>query len=387
MRINGLAWSVAVALSLFGRAAVADDAKVADAAVDSDKVVASELAATADTAPEQPACSEDLDTRIFPPGWCTNWFGSTCNSHLYAGTEFTFLNVHSQTGGRTTLSFSDTTAPGVASISFRENNGIDDWGYAPRLWLGAQLTDKWAVQGRYWRLSDTDSHFPALTPGVPPVGTNFATIYETDHTEAYTVDVEGVRTWEWRGWKADAFVGGRHAEFSADSDLLAFGVFTTGNFVNLTLQNGSSFDGSGVTYGGALRHQIGKSHLYAFGSARGSALDGHSDSFGRSDGTVASSPSAPLVGAATVRRNDADARLYIFELQGGVEFEWALKDIPANFFFRTAYEFQKWDIDGPPTGGAGFGGTIGELTTNSFASAGLGGMTLQGVSVGTGLTW
>ena len=70
-----------------------------------------------------------------------------------------------------------------------------------------------------------------------------------------------------------------------------------------------------------------------------------------------------------------------------MEFEWALRDMPASFFFRTAYEYQKWDIDGLPTGGAGFGGTIGELTTNSFAAAGLGGMVLEGISIGTGLTW
>ena len=38
-------------------------------------------------------------------------------------------------------------------------------------------------------------------------------------------------------------------------------------------------------------------------------------------------------------------------------------------------------------GGAGFGGTIGELTTNSFASAGIGGAHLVGLSLGTGFTW
>ncbi|MFO1008097.1 MAG: hypothetical protein U0929_19210 [Planctomycetaceae bacterium] len=32
-------------------------------------------------------------------------------------------------------------------------------------------------------------------------------------------------------------------------------------------------------------------------------------------------------------------------------------------------------------------GTIGELTTNSFASAGLGDTQLQGVTFATGLTW
>jgi hypothetical protein len=64
-----------------------------------------------------------------------------------------------------------------------------------------------------------------------------------------------------------------------------------------------------------------------------------------------------------------------------------LRFVPANAFFRTALEYQQWDIDGPPTGGAGFGGTIGELTTNSFASAGLGGANLVGLALGCGFTW
>jgi hypothetical protein len=102
---------------------------------------------------------------------------------------------------------------------------------------------------------------------------------------------------------------------------------------------------------------------------------------------VASSPSAPLVGAATVTRADADAELDIFEYQTGLQVDAALKRIPVNAFFRVAFEYQNWDIDAPPTGGAGFGGTIGEVTTNSFASAGIGHAWLYGVSLATGFTY
>jgi len=372
MRAKGLVVSLVVALGLVaqGRADEYRDALSPPAAAD------------------QPAeSSEGSSWCSAPDDWYDFLIGSPCNSYLYAGTEFTALHVSSRTGGRITLSFSDTTAPGVASVSYTDPSGVNDWAYAPRVWLGAQLTDRWGVRGRYWRLSGTDTHAPEITPGTTPVGSNFATIFVTDHVEAWTADFEAVRTTQLGGWKIDGFVGGRHASFSTDSDLLAFGVFTTGNFVNITLQNGCSFDGTGVTYGGSLRRQIFDTNLYAFGSARGSNLAGYSNSMGRSDGAVASSPSAPLVGAATVSRNHAVSTLGIFELQLGLEFDWALQQIPAYCFFRVAYELQTWDIAGPPTGGAGFGGTLGELTTNSFASAGLGGMTLQGISIGTGLTW
>ena len=223
---------------------------------------------------------------------------------IYAGTEFTDLNVDSRTGGTISLSLSDTTAPGVSAVSFTQPGGVNDQGYAPRVWIGVQLTDKWGVRGRYWRLSDTDFHPPEVTPGFTPTGTNFGTYEATDRVDAWDADVEAVRTDQWGPWETEAFVGGRHANFNTDTSLLAFGVFTTGNFVNLTLQNGGGFDGTGVTYGGTVRRQLAHSHLYLFSTLRGSNLDGSSNSFARADGAVASSPStlwsAPPLYAATV---------------------------------------------------------------------------------------
>ncbi|MBL9164464.1 MAG: hypothetical protein JNL18_17185 [Planctomycetaceae bacterium] len=102
---------------------------------------------------------------------------------------------------------------------------------------------------------------------------------------------------------------------------------------------------------------------------------------------MASSPSAPLGGAATVTRADADAELDTWEYQVGLYMGFPLRFVPASAFFRTALEYQKWHVVGPPTGGAGFGGTIGELTTISFASAGIGGANLVGRALGCGFTW
>ena len=382
MRTNGLVVSLVIALGLADQGRAADPTNPASGSETGD-VVSAPSAGAALWAVSSPGS----DWFELPNDWHEFVIGSPCTSHFYAGTEFTALHVSSQTGGRITLSLSDTTAPGVATVSYNDPGGINDWAYAPRVWLGAQLTDRWGVRARYWRLNDADTHPPEITPGTTPTGTNFATISVTDHVQAWTTDIEAVRSAQWGKWKADGFVGARHASFATDSDLLAFGVFTTGNFVNITLQNSCGFDGTGVTYGGSLRRPILGSNLYAFGSVRGSNLAGFSNSLGRSVGTVADSPSAPLVGAATVTRNHAVATMAIFELQAGLQFEWAFQKIPANGFFRVAYEIQNWHISGPPTGGAGFGGTIGELTTNSFASAGLGGMALQGISLGTGLTW
>jgi hypothetical protein len=307
----------------------------------------------------------------------------------FAGTEATILNVNARSGGIITASFSDTTAPGVSTFATVDGNGLNDkFGVGPRFWGGRQFNENWGLQGRYWEmnLSDTNSP-PAANPNIPNTGSNFATIFEQDKARFRTADIELVRNFRPGKWKIDGSFGARHAHIGVRSDFLAFGVFTTGNFVNLTLQNGFNFDGEGGTSAINVRRQIGDSAFSVFGGFRGSYLGGHTDSFGRSDGTVASSPSAPLVGAATVTRANADAELDIFEYQVGFQGDFPLRRIPVNAFFRVAFEYQNWDIDAPPTGGAGFGGTIGEITTNSFASAGIGHAYLYGIALATGFTY
>jgi hypothetical protein len=303
----------------------------------------------------------------------------------FAGTEFTFMGVDASTGGRTTLSFDDSGTAGT-DLQLAGRDGVQDFAYAPRFWLGRHFGERWGVVGRFWHLEDAQA-----TGGIPVEGTtplpNFATITDAGRVEMYTIDVEAIRSLRPGKWKIDGTIGARHASMGVDSSLTAFGVFTSGNFVNMTLANGSSFDGTGVTSALVVRRQLGDSRAWLFVSGRGSQMWGQSDSYGRAVGTVAASPSAPLVGAATVRRNNAEADLTIAELQTGIQLEFALRRLPATAFFRTAFEYQNWNLDGLPTGGAGFGGTISDLTTNSFSRAGLGAVHLYGLALATGFTW
>ena len=313
-----------------------------------------------------------------------NFFDDTKEGSWIAGTEASFVHVRARTGGRITASFSDTTAPGVSTVRFNTGTGLTDNAVGTRLWVGRQITPKWAIVARYYQMSD--STFENAIP-FESTGSNFATIEELSRVQAHTIDIELVRSLQLGKWKVDGSFGGRHLLFSAQDQLFAFGVFTTGNFVNLMLQNGSKFEGDGVTFGLTVRRQIGDLPLYAFCSGRGSHIRGESDSFGRSSGTVASSPSAPLVGAATVRRNGAEGHADIGELQTGLQLDYELAKVPAGVFVRMALEYQYWNITAPRTGGAGFGGTIGELTTNSFASAGVGDLQMLGIAVATGINW
>ncbi len=83
-----------------------------------------------------------------------------------------------------------------------------------------------------------------------------------------------------------------------------------------------------------------------------------------SGGVVISSPSAPLVGAATVTRNFAPENLIGNTIGGGFEFKTTDDLSIRGEYLRDTYSWSH-----APIGGAGFGGTIGNITTNGFAMA------------------
>jgi opacity protein-like surface antigen len=81
-------------------------------------------------------------------------------------------------------------------------------------------------------------------------------------------------------------------------------------------------------------------------------------------GIVSVPPSAPLVGAATVTRVMPTERIQGVSFGGGFE----MKATP-QVSVRAEYYHDSYTWKHLPVGGAGFGGTIGTITTNSFAAA------------------
>ncbi|QDU29778.1 hypothetical protein ETAA8_48930 [Anatilimnocola aggregata] len=309
-------------------------------------------------------------------------------TEFYAGTEFFFASAQARTGGRITVSFSDTTAPGVATLAFADGDGHVDFGVAPRVWIGRHLNEAWGIRATYFSFSDSEEKVPEINPAIPAVGTNFSTNYQVTQLDMRALDLDLIYSaYINDNWKLDTFVGARYSSVDIDALHHSFGVFTTGNFVNLLLANGSAFDGAGTSLGFSSRHRLNGSNLSFIWSGRGSHLWGHYDAFNRAAGTVASSPSAPLVGAETQRIDNAPGTLDIIETQLGLQYEFQVVELPINCFFRTSFEFQRWNMAGPAPTPTGFGGTIGELTTNSNAAGGPGGATLVGLSLATGFTW
>jgi hypothetical protein len=326
------------------------------------------------------------DSSLQPVQYLSGVSAGERNPFFYGSAEALFLHVNADTGGRITLSYNDSDTAGT-DISFTTGTGVDDdYGVGTRFIVGRQIFDRFGIAARYFNLEDTTTGFPRLTPGTTPL-TTFGTYTETDTLEMHSIDLEAVATFNPGKTKIDTTFGARQAAIDVDSLVNSFGVITSGNFANVDLSNGCAFDGAGITSALSFRRQLGNSPVHLFVGGRGSKLWGHTDSFGRAEGAVVHSPDPPLVGAATVTRNNADSDLVILEAQAGLHFEFALRDLPATAFFRIAGEYQDWDINGPPTGGAGFGGTTGDLTTNSFSSAGLGDTELIGASAALGFTY
>ena len=161
---------------------------------------------------------------------------SSRNPFWYAGVEALFMGIDADTGGRITMSFDDSTTAGT-EISIADGQGLNNFGFAPRITLGRQLSDNWAVAGRYFTLASADSRFPHLAPGTTPLPT-FGTYLSKDDARLYAIDLEAIRSAYVGKTKINASIGARHASVDVDSEVFAFGVITTGNFVNLNLSNG-----------------------------------------------------------------------------------------------------------------------------------------------------
>ena len=331
--------------------------------------------------------SVERDSAVEPVAFHRSTGMASRNPYFYGSAEMLFLDINADTGGRITASFNDNTTVGT-EISFNTGTGVqDEFGIGARTVIGRQFSDKWGIAARYFHLEDTETGFPRLTPGTTPLPT-FGTYTETDTLKMYSIDLEAVRSFNPGKTKIDTTFGGRQASLDVDSLFHAFGVITTGNFVNLNLVERLCL--RRCRYHQCLERPPSDWRFMRLVVCGWSWFeDVGPQRFVRPFRWCgcSSSPSAPLVGAATVTRNNAEADLVTLEAQTGVQFEFALEMLPATAFFRVGAEYQDWDINGPPTGGAGFGGTIGDLTTNSFSAAGLGDTELVGGTVAMGFTW
>ncbi len=357
MRTNGLVWAIAFSLSFAGRV-VADEA------------------ATGGSVPEEAAhaCGDQSCSS------CNEGDVSYCcvpsnHQFWYAAAELTLLHVDARPGSSLAFTVDNTANPGT-DLVLSENSDFTNWGYAPRAWIGAHVSENWSVEGRFWHLEDSASAFVTPTFLGTPINPGSFNFFRSESSiEAETIDIDAIRTFNVGGWQLDAQLGARHGSYSAENFVAGIG-----SGVNLASDQIESFNGTGFSYGGRVKHSIGCSNISWVTSARGSYLSGQEHLtrplvFDSGIGTV---------GTANPRVDDAN--LVIAEFQTGVEWDYALTCIPATAFVRASYEFQDWHVNGHHDNFSG-SVTSGSTTSTDNISQGLGELTLNGIALAAGIGW
>lgn len=290
----------------------------------------------------------------------------------YAALGVASVRANPESGGRITATFNDSGTPDVDKTLLIDG-GRNSNAYLPTGTLGARFrqTDNftWGLELEAFSFSDGVAGTARDAPGTTPL-TNFATYREESLFKLQGADISTTASYSRWGFTAQGQAGWGKGTYRARSELYTFGVFTTGNFVNLNLSNGAIFKGDGLVYGLGLAYAVPHMPINLFGRYKNSKLKGQTTAFGSAVGSVASSPSAPLVGAATVTRADAKATGTREDMELGLQYDFTAASRISSFV-RLSWTRSDLKIRGRPTGGSGFGGTIGTLTTNSFSTAGM----------------
>jgi hypothetical protein len=284
-----------------------------------------------------------------------------------------------------------------------DTDSIDDLYVAPRLWLGVQGC-LWGVNARYWQMRANEGSFdPVLgsdgTWDGPNCGQEDFGFNSGNDFEAYTIDLEVTRRVCLHDCWMQFALGVRHAEIEHNAALNAAALADDSvlfGFANAHRQS----RGTGLLLGWYGRKPVFPcSCVNWFYNFRWSALWGPTETAAETGvlTTLTSSDpdavaSAGSVNGASTVANDT---LFIGEIQLGLEWDYALRCMPANAFCRLAVEYQRWSSGtgySQANSFAGSGidnnGTITQLTLgDALAIADAPELDLVGLAVSTGLTW
>jgi hypothetical protein len=276
------------------------------------------------------------------------------------------------------------------------SDGVDSMYLTPRIWLGIQGC-AWGANVRYWHLraceGSADSalgddngwgHSDWGWDAVPEVG-----YFDNNCLDAYTIDLEVNRRFCLHDCAMQASFGVRYGSVDHSESIVGTALGDDARFISYA-QSSRYSHGTGIVLGLYGRKPLFPcSCVHWFYNARWSALWGPTGTSAETFAAVmADGSSAGSVNGASTRVSDT---MYIGEIQLGLEWNYALRCLPANAFFRAALEYQRWD------GGTGYSesASFAEYTDDNdfsseisaYTSAAEPQMDLVGITIGTGLTW
>ena len=317
---------------------------------------------------------------------------------IVAGTEVLFLapDINGHRVNWRHDQFAPTPAFNQQFGPLWDNADLDDFYVAPRIWLGVQGC-KWGLLGRYFHLRAGENDFRPFDPlGTPPsYSFNANSIFE-----AYYTDLLVTRNFCLHGCKNQLQFGARYAAIEhhesiygrvvVDNDTLSDAI------LDASARSNRRAHGTGLTFGlNGRKPLFCNSCAHWFYSAQSSILWGCTHLDVETDAAVVlADPSATAIaGSIDGARTAIDDDLFIGEIQAGIQWDFALRCLPAKAFFRTAFEYQYWDASSGFAAAGSFAGvqTTGGIPTDNQVSATASApgiiVDLYGVSVATGFTW
>ncbi len=328
------------------------------------------------------------DTGCCEPQPCLFWT---------AGVEATFLNPDLNSGG---VSFEvEQIDEERYDLCSSESDSVDSLYMSPRIWLGVQGCC-WGANLRYWHLQASEGGYDPSIGGFglwdgydcgrPDLG-----YFTCSRLEAYTVDLELTRRFCLNDCQMQAAVGLRHAELEASEGITGLAVTDEGILSGFARANQLS-RGTGFLLG-----LYGRKPLYPcscvnwFYNARWSALWGPTQTAAETFAAVQASDTdfTATAGSVNGAYTNIDDTMFIGEIQLGLEWNYALRCLPANAFFRAAVEYQRWDGGSGNSNANSFAGitVVQQVDPTSIVSTQASGLAPQldllGFTLGTGLTW
>lgn len=348
-----------------------------------------------------PCCDMGCDVCCGGPNCCC----SRCCCRpcmLVGGVDAVFLGVDTN-GYSPSFYFQDfgTTQPG----SYDYTNGnylvpggdIDDFYIAPRIWAGVQGC-RWGIIGRYFHLRAGEHDSQLYNPATSHYGTSGIGHDAYSTFDAYYTDIEVTRNFCCCCAKHQFSFGARYALIEEAQGITVMGDLPDiGGRLNGGARTKRSAHGTGITFGiNGRKPLFCNSCAHWFYSARGSVLWGCTHNEAETWAQIEDT-SAPLLeygagskdGAYSLSEDD----LFIGEFQLGLQWDFALRCLPAKSFFRAAFEYQYWDSSvGVASAGSIAGIESGSPLTldgQGIATAFAPGIRadLIGFHIGTGFTW
>jgi hypothetical protein len=312
------------------------------------------------------------------------------------GVEATFLKPNFK-DSHATMEVTDTASERDYFCS-TDDNDVDSLYVAPRIWLGVEGCC-WGADVKYWQMRaqnggadaslNGDGLWSGPGCGVPDIGR-----FSCNGLDLYTLDLEVSRRFCLRDEWMQLSMGVRHAEIRHDSSIVANSDLGDTNLIAYA-RDDSFTQGTGLVFGLYGRRPVYPcSCINWYYNLHYSVLWGPT--------TTAAETAAQIVvndpgsaGSTNLASTRVDSTLLIGEVQLGLEWDYALKCLPANAFFRAGIEFQDWQ-GGPGSSSAnsfaGTSTTVNNVVTNmtqatANANSGEPRLDLFGFTLGTGLTW